>query len=171
MGEWIYIHLFFSSSLDGGEWSASRPGRFTSGERTPGIHWIGEWVDSRTGLDDVEEKNLAPTSNSGPSAVQLIASRYTDWPIPSPIQQILFSDILRTQHVPCILYGKVKMLIICEQRRGHHELRGIGRKWAWPILWYYPMFASRYSGISEKHGVDYGGEMWTWLKAWLIFLF
>jgi len=30
--------------LDGGEWSASRPGRFTPKERTPGTHWIGGWV-------------------------------------------------------------------------------------------------------------------------------
>jgi hypothetical protein len=30
-----------TSALDGGEWSASRPGRFIPGERSPGIHWIG----------------------------------------------------------------------------------------------------------------------------------
>jgi hypothetical protein len=29
------------SALDGGEWSDSRPGRFTSRERAPGTHWIG----------------------------------------------------------------------------------------------------------------------------------
>jgi hypothetical protein len=28
--------LFFSSALDGGEWSASYPGRFTPGEKFPG---------------------------------------------------------------------------------------------------------------------------------------
>jgi hypothetical protein len=32
--------------LDGGEWSVSRPGRFTPRERAPGIHWIGGWVGS-----------------------------------------------------------------------------------------------------------------------------
>jgi hypothetical protein len=31
---------FLTSVLDGGEWSASRPGRFTSGERAPGTHWM-----------------------------------------------------------------------------------------------------------------------------------
>jgi len=30
-----------TSALDGGEWSASRPGRFTPREIAPGIHWIG----------------------------------------------------------------------------------------------------------------------------------
>jgi hypothetical protein len=31
-------------ALDGGEWSASRPGRFTRRERAPVTHWIGCWV-------------------------------------------------------------------------------------------------------------------------------
>jgi hypothetical protein len=30
-----------TSALDGGEWSASRPGRFISKERSPDTHWIG----------------------------------------------------------------------------------------------------------------------------------
>jgi hypothetical protein len=30
-----------ASALDGGEWSASHPGRFTPRERDPGTHWIG----------------------------------------------------------------------------------------------------------------------------------
>jgi hypothetical protein len=42
-GEW-------TSVLDGGEWSASLPGRFT-----PGTHWIGGWVGSRAGLDAVNK--------------------------------------------------------------------------------------------------------------------
>jgi hypothetical protein len=35
-------HAFFTSALYGGEWSASLPG-----ERDPGTHQIGGWVDSR----------------------------------------------------------------------------------------------------------------------------
>jgi len=42
-----------TSALDGGEWSASRPGRFTLKERAPGIHWIGGWVGPRAVLDAV----------------------------------------------------------------------------------------------------------------------
>jgi hypothetical protein len=41
-------------ALDGGEWSASRPGHFTIGEIDPGIHWIVGWVGPRAGLDTVE---------------------------------------------------------------------------------------------------------------------
>jgi hypothetical protein len=47
--------FFLISALAGGEWSASRPCRFTPGEGTPGTHWIGGWVDPRAGLDDVEK--------------------------------------------------------------------------------------------------------------------
>jgi hypothetical protein len=36
--------LFLTSALDGGEWSSSRSGRFTSGERAPGTHSIEGWL-------------------------------------------------------------------------------------------------------------------------------
>jgi hypothetical protein len=54
----VKIHIFLTSALAGGEWSASRPGRFTSGERAPGTYWIGGWVDPRAGLDDVEKRKF-----------------------------------------------------------------------------------------------------------------
>jgi hypothetical protein len=47
-GERRYSSCSFSTSeLDGGEWSASRPGRAF----TPGTHWTGGWVGPRAGLD------------------------------------------------------------------------------------------------------------------------
>jgi hypothetical protein len=54
----VQIHIFLTSALVGGEWSASRPGRFTPGERAPGTHWIGGWVGPRAGLDDVEKRKF-----------------------------------------------------------------------------------------------------------------
>jgi hypothetical protein len=39
----VYIHIFLTSALAGGEWSASRPGR---------------WVDPRAGLDDLEKRKF-----------------------------------------------------------------------------------------------------------------
>jgi len=42
----VQLHAFLTSALDGGELSASRPGRFT-----PDIHWIGRCVVSTDGLD------------------------------------------------------------------------------------------------------------------------
>jgi hypothetical protein len=52
----VYIHIFLTSVLVGGELSASSPGRFTPRERAPGTRWIGGWVDPRAGLDDVEKR-------------------------------------------------------------------------------------------------------------------
>jgi hypothetical protein len=54
----VYIHIFLTSALAGGEWWASCPGRFTPGERAPGTLWIGSWVDHRAGLDDVEKRKF-----------------------------------------------------------------------------------------------------------------
>jgi hypothetical protein len=48
----VWIHIFLTSPLAGGEWSASRPGRFTPREKASGTHCIGSWVDPRAGLDD-----------------------------------------------------------------------------------------------------------------------
>jgi hypothetical protein len=62
MGEWMYISTcFLVSALAGGEWWASRPGRFTSGEKDQGAHWMGGWVGPRAGLDNMERtKFLTP---------------------------------------------------------------------------------------------------------------
>jgi hypothetical protein len=51
-----------------------------------GTHWIGGWVGPRTGLDDVENKKPRPyrDSNSKPSTIQPIDSRYTDCAFPAP---------------------------------------------------------------------------------------
>jgi hypothetical protein len=54
----VLIHIFVPSALAGGEWSASRTGLFTPGERAPSTHWIGGWVDPRAGLDDVEKRKF-----------------------------------------------------------------------------------------------------------------
>jgi hypothetical protein len=45
-------------ALDKGEWSASRPGRFIPRERAPGTHWIGGWVDTRAGLENLEKRKF-----------------------------------------------------------------------------------------------------------------
>jgi hypothetical protein len=54
----VYTHVFMTSPLVGGEWSASRPGLFTPGEGAPGTHWIGGWMGSRAGLNDVEKRKF-----------------------------------------------------------------------------------------------------------------
>jgi hypothetical protein len=56
-----------NSALDGGEWSDSRPGRFTPRERAPGTQLIGGWVDPRAGLDAVMKRKIpSPCQDSNP---------------------------------------------------------------------------------------------------------
>jgi len=47
----LSLDTFLTSALDGGEWSAFRSGRFTSGERAPNTHCIEGCVGHRTGLE------------------------------------------------------------------------------------------------------------------------
>jgi hypothetical protein len=44
-------YSLLNSVLDGDEWSASRPGRALPPGKDPGIHWIGDLVGLRAGLD------------------------------------------------------------------------------------------------------------------------
>jgi hypothetical protein len=87
-GVGVSIHIFLTSALAGGEWSASNPGRFTPGERTLSIPWIGGLVDPRAGLDDLGKRKFLTLSGlelRPLSVVQPVASRYT-W-----VQQINIS--------------------------------------------------------------------------------
>jgi hypothetical protein len=84
MGEWMYRSTFFlTSALAGGEWSASRLGRFTPGERATGTNWIGGWVDSEPVWTTWRRENTLSyrDSNYNPSVVQRVASPYTDYAI------------------------------------------------------------------------------------------
>jgi len=56
--EWRYSSTHSLTALDGGEWSASCPGRFTPRERAPGTHWIGGWVGPRLCLDAVVRRKI-----------------------------------------------------------------------------------------------------------------
>jgi hypothetical protein len=47
----MYRHVLLTSALVGGEWSASRLGPFTPGEKARGTHRIKSWVDPKAGLD------------------------------------------------------------------------------------------------------------------------
>jgi hypothetical protein len=58
----VQIHIFLISTLTEGEWSASRPGRSTSGAISSSTHWIRGWVDTRAGLYDVEKRKFLTVS-------------------------------------------------------------------------------------------------------------
>jgi hypothetical protein len=80
----IQIHVFLTSVLVVDEWSASRPDRFTPGERDAGTHWMGGWVGPRR-----HGENSCAYSNSDSSVVQPVASRYTDCATTQKVQEPL----------------------------------------------------------------------------------
>jgi hypothetical protein len=49
------IHGFLTSAAVGGDWSASHPCRCTPEARDRSAHWIGGWVNSNAGLDDIKK--------------------------------------------------------------------------------------------------------------------
>jgi hypothetical protein len=72
----VYIHVFLTSALDGGEWSVPNPCYFTPGKKDSITHWVQGWVGPTASLDDMEMENswLYWDSNSYPSVVQPVAS-------------------------------------------------------------------------------------------------
>jgi hypothetical protein len=74
---------FLTLALDGGECSASCPGRFTLG-----THWMGSWVGPRTGLDAVEVRKIVPQPGIKPRPS-------SSWPVatPTPMRTASFSKV------------------------------------------------------------------------------
>jgi len=59
LGEWRYSSVHsLTLALDGGDWSTSRSGHFTSGKRARGNHLIRSWVGLRACLDAVIKKKF-----------------------------------------------------------------------------------------------------------------
>jgi hypothetical protein len=84
LGEWRYSFTHsLTSVLDGGEWLASRPGRFTPRETASDIHWIGGWVGPRLVLDELVKRRIpSPRRESNPrTPFSRYCSRYTNWAI------------------------------------------------------------------------------------------
>jgi len=46
----VQLDPLLSSALVGGEWSVSRPDRFTPGEKAAGTLLLRDWMGLRTGL-------------------------------------------------------------------------------------------------------------------------
>jgi hypothetical protein len=86
LGEWRYSsYSFFNSALDGGEWSAPRPGRalpWGKDTQYPLDRRLGG-PQSRSG-HRLEEKSLASAWDRTP-VVQSVLRHYTDLATPAPI--------------------------------------------------------------------------------------
>jgi hypothetical protein len=73
--------IFLTSTVDAGEWSASRPCNFTRGVRTSVTHWIGGWMGPRVRLDAVEKRKMLQCRESNPcrparSPTRRVVERY-----------------------------------------------------------------------------------------------
>jgi hypothetical protein len=69
------VDVVLTSTLVTGEWSVSRPCRFT-----PGIHWIGGWVGLIADMDEMEKwKFLTLPELELRSLVVQVGSRYIDY--------------------------------------------------------------------------------------------
>jgi hypothetical protein len=68
--------LSLISTLVAGEWSTSCVSHFNPGERDPGTHCIGGWMDPRTSLENSERKKCCPCrdSNSKPSPIAMLTA-------------------------------------------------------------------------------------------------
>jgi hypothetical protein len=73
LGEWRYNCTSLTLALDGGEWSASHPGRFTHGKE-PLVRRLGG-PQCRSGRAD--EKNSQSLPRLEPPIIQPVARRYT----------------------------------------------------------------------------------------------
>jgi hypothetical protein len=104
IGEWRYSYTHsLTSALDGSEWSASRPGRFTPRERAPDTHWTGGWLGPRAVLAAVVKRKIpSPRRKSNPRTpiVQLVAQRYTDWVITATYLKI-YCYVMRPSIYSC----------------------------------------------------------------------
>jgi hypothetical protein len=73
LGEWRYSSTHsLTLALDGGEWSASRSGRFTPREWAPGTHWIGDWVGTRAVLDAAVKRKIPSPRRESKSRTPIV---------------------------------------------------------------------------------------------------
>jgi hypothetical protein len=98
MGEWKYssIHTL-TSALDGDEWSASRPGRFTPTERATGTHWMGGWVGPRALLNAVVKRKVpSPHGESNPRTPIVQPIAYSLYRCKHSVTRIKFKNYILT---------------------------------------------------------------------------
>jgi len=68
-----YLQAFLTLALDGGEWSASYPGQFSSGKKALCTHGIFCWVGPSVCLDIVEKKRICASAGDQTLVIQSLA--------------------------------------------------------------------------------------------------
>jgi hypothetical protein len=126
----VWLHVFLTSALDDGEWSASRTGHINPKEGVPGTHWIRDWVGPRAGLDTAVAKWKIPRpcqeSNVGRPSRSLIAiltelRRICLWQVrPYKSSYCSFPHRFQEQH-----FNHIKTKQIFKQRICRHILSSV----------------------------------------------
>jgi hypothetical protein len=80
-------YSFLTSALEGGEWSASRPGRALPPGKEPPVPTVQEawWAPEPVWTQRLQEKSSAPVGDRTP-AVQAVVRHCTDWATPAHVQ-------------------------------------------------------------------------------------
>jgi hypothetical protein len=126
IGEWIYRSTFFLTlALVRGEWLASCPCHFIPGERVPGTHWVGGWVDPRADLDNMEKWTFLTLAGlelwtlGRPASSQLLYwLRYAAVQMLTKWNSINFKSICSARQVYVILnYNKKKVITHNKNKR------------------------------------------------------
>jgi hypothetical protein len=75
----VYFQKFLTSAIDGGDWSALRPGRFTPREKAPRTHWLEGWLGQSRSVPGGEKIIPSPRRESNPRnpIVHSVVQRYT----------------------------------------------------------------------------------------------
>jgi hypothetical protein len=73
-----YTHTFLTSALDGGEWSASFPGRSTFAEIVFDTNFLRGWAGLRAGLNAAEKKFYGLESNLDSLTIHSVDCRYAE---------------------------------------------------------------------------------------------
>jgi hypothetical protein len=88
-------YSFITSTLDGGEWSASRPGRALPPRKGPPVPIVQEagWAPELVWTQRIEEKSSASVGDRTP-VVQSVVSQYTDWATPAPLLTVMVAMMI-----------------------------------------------------------------------------
>jgi hypothetical protein len=149
----VWIHVFLTLALVGGEWSDSRPGRFNSGERAPGTHYGGGWVAPEPVCRTCRRENSWPyrDSNTDSSLVQPVARLpFTYLCIHLFIYTLIQSETLKT----CGYVGRITCKWECGLDLSGSRYGSMAGSWGrrqWPF------------GFRKRWGI-------SWILLWLLAL-
>jgi hypothetical protein len=117
LGERRYSsYSFLTSALEGGEWSASRPGRALPPGKQPPVPTVQEagWVPEPVWTQRLEEKSSASVGDRTP-AVQSVVRHYTDRALSESCHREKITN--------------VKLFVLLPLQSNHNDLKPENQHW------------------------------------------